>query len=319
MDPNSSAAKQMAALGRAFFNARHMSAQEAIHIILGFAMVMKSRTVIFVPTGLPAHRFRMRKSKKALELENPDSEDVFVAGLIQKYEALPRSKHPILKQVCLALFAAHYSISGAKKDADLSEDSDGESEEEDDERSKTAEQSEESAVQTLVSKLPNVIRLENNKGVATKMKRRRIVRYHRFDPLTDEDSYYYSLLLLFWPFANESTDLALQSRDPETGNARSFRTYKEFFQAKQESIRQVIEKFEMFSHIMAAAYDQLSKDRNEEINNRFAAQFDTAGAENVNERTDEGAADILDPTGAGLEGDILEGIPGSNYASELLY
>ncbi|XP_077547716.1 uncharacterized protein LOC144159944 [Haemaphysalis longicornis] len=81
-----------------------MSSQEAAWFLLRQDMSHKSREVVYVPTGFPEERVRVRKTREELDKLPPGSTDVWKLNLVQKYEARP----PSLKDVCLADFASKY-------------------------------------------------------------------------------------------------------------------------------------------------------------------------------------------------------------------
>lgn len=95
-------------LANAFFNSRHMSLQETAHLILGLPLVMKSRKVVFIATGLPSKRHRLRKPLAELQKLEPGSEDVFVKSIIEKYAARNIGSGTEVQHLCLAQFASRY-------------------------------------------------------------------------------------------------------------------------------------------------------------------------------------------------------------------
>ena len=89
-----------------FLTHREVSAQKAVFRLLSLTMFSCSIKQVIVPTDLPNNRVRILKASKHLETLDPDSEDVYMTGLIQRYTARP----PSLDNLCLADFAAEYDV-----------------------------------------------------------------------------------------------------------------------------------------------------------------------------------------------------------------
>ena len=109
------AVQRLRKIANAFMGARSVSAQEAIHRILGLYMLKKSREVHFISSGFPQHRHRLLKSKaQRAKLDFGASvSDLFVDGTIQKYEKRDCSE-PDVASMSLATFAAFYDGNGER-------------------------------------------------------------------------------------------------------------------------------------------------------------------------------------------------------------
>ena len=107
-------------IANVFLNSNLMSSQEAAYCLLSLPLSKSSRQVIFINTSPRQERVAMLKRKEHLKQLPPDSEDVYMESIIQKYCRRLES----LENVCLAEFAAcHYR---ASKNYNLNDDDDGE-------------------------------------------------------------------------------------------------------------------------------------------------------------------------------------------------
>ncbi|KAG2237289.1 hypothetical protein INT48_009022 [Thamnidium elegans] len=69
-----------------YYNLCEVSSQEASYNLLQLRMSETSRATVFVPTGKEESRCRMLKSKFDLQKLNPNSEDIYIPGLIEHYQ-----------------------------------------------------------------------------------------------------------------------------------------------------------------------------------------------------------------------------------------
>ncbi|GFR50623.1 hypothetical protein Agub_g12710, partial [Astrephomene gubernaculifera] len=95
-------------VGNAFVNTQEMSAQEAVYLALGLPLRSASRQSVFVPSTRPEDRTQLLRPPKDLQVlaeADPESDDIFVPGLVHAYQR----RLPSLEQVCIADFATCYS------------------------------------------------------------------------------------------------------------------------------------------------------------------------------------------------------------------
>ncbi|KAH7960580.1 hypothetical protein HPB49_021335 [Dermacentor silvarum] len=90
-----------------------MSSQEGAWFLLKEDMSHKSRYVIYIPTCLPEHSTRVRKTREQIVTENLDerSTNVWKHNIIQTYEDRPAS----LENICLADIVANYCFDTRRK------------------------------------------------------------------------------------------------------------------------------------------------------------------------------------------------------------
>ena len=222
---NDSVKHQMKRIGKEFINKRVVGAPEAAMRVLSFPLIKKSRKVIFVNGNEPGNRVVLPKSKKILETMEDNDENIFTTSIHDRYSYRP----PELKNMCLAMFAVSYDV--------------------------CYNQITDDHIDTAQDKTINVDKTINNRiklTNGTTMRKRlqpAILRMKRFKHETEPEQYYYSRLLLFWPWSNEdeltNTNLTLgeqyvQKRTVIEENAAFFR---------QDS--------DMFDDIMASAHKDM--------------------------------------------------------------
>jgi len=168
---------QLKKVGSVFLTHREVSAQEAVFRLLGLTMLSCSIKRVFVPTDLPQNRVRILKASKHLETLDPDSEDVYMTGLVQRYAARP----PSLNNMCLADFAAEYDVCYATtKDTNNNDVLDQRSDD--------------------INTDGKIIALINNMGKMRRRKTRAIILTQRFSENTEPEKFYHGELMLFTPW-----------------------------------------------------------------------------------------------------------------------
>ena len=94
---------------------REVGLYEASDILLGDSLYKKSVTVQYVDVSMPHKRSRKLKAHeelKTLAKDNPNSEDIYSAGLVTDfYPTRPNE----LKKLCLYDFVANYVFNGLDK------------------------------------------------------------------------------------------------------------------------------------------------------------------------------------------------------------
>jgi hypothetical protein len=105
-------------------NAVEMSAQEAMWYLLRQPMCQSSRSVVYIPTVWPQERQKTCKRRQQIDREGLDdaSTDVWLKGLVQKYEERPAD----LEELNLIDFAAWYTPSNVKRRDEEDEESEDE-------------------------------------------------------------------------------------------------------------------------------------------------------------------------------------------------
>ena len=194
-----------------------------------------SRTTVFLPTDFPEKRYRILLPAEQLHDLPEDSTDVFCKNIVEKYAATPDN----LEEIFYCKFGAYYYSSNMSKDSQ--------------------EEEEETNEKHII--------LKNNLGRMRKRKRPAIVRFHKVSESKEPELYYFSRLLLFWPWRNEISDLKGLDGKYET---------------KYKEVEQVIERnranYERHEDIIEAALN----DENVDLTDAWA----TVAAQSEQERLD---------------------------------
>ena len=141
--------------------------------------------ISFIITNLPSNRIRMINSKDKLELLPDSSTNIFKKSIIHKYMDRPTcGKFASLKTVCLAQFASlYYKKTSSDNDyrLDILE--------------------KENDCNTTLSKK---IILKKSREVMIRRNQKLVLRYYKPNKQLYPETLVFHVLLLFYPFINES-------------------------------------------------------------------------------------------------------------------
>jgi hypothetical protein len=168
---------------------REVSAQEAAFRLTHLYLRKSSRSTVFVPTFQPENRVRMLR-KESLYDEEPQ----FCKNIIDRYMSRPNSVTDggiNLEDISLFEFASYYQattkptllIPAAFNDDDLEEFGED--------------------IATEISST-GPYKLLNNLGNIMRRNRACVIKCPNFNPISDHENYYYSLILLYYPFREEN-------------------------------------------------------------------------------------------------------------------
>ena len=95
-------------IGAAFLSTREVSAQECVYRCMPELWLRKIfPKTVFVSTDFAKDRVRVAKTPQELDDLDDDSTDIFKTNIIVRYSDRPKNI-PVINDMCLALFAAHY-------------------------------------------------------------------------------------------------------------------------------------------------------------------------------------------------------------------
>ncbi|XP_053089417.1 uncharacterized protein LOC117597159 [Pangasianodon hypophthalmus] len=97
---------EMKQIMQAYSKHRQVSGQESVARTCSLPMKKCSRSVVFIPTDDEA--LKMSLPLSVLQTKDPDSEDVWMSGIMEKYRTRPRTQE--FEKMCLADFASNYRI-----------------------------------------------------------------------------------------------------------------------------------------------------------------------------------------------------------------
>ena len=158
--------EHMKQIMQAYSKNREVSIQEAVTRICGLKLKSSSRNVVFIPTDDNA--LKMSLPMKYLDTKDPNSEQVWMTGLAEKYKARPQTEE--FQNMCMADFASNFRpLYGQQK------------------------------------KAHNALPLLNNMGHIQKRTRGKpaVIRYARFSEKKDPEKYYGTMLKVFLPYRTD--------------------------------------------------------------------------------------------------------------------
>ena len=162
------------------------------------------------------------KTQQLAQMDD-DDDNVFATSVIDRYAARP----PILGNMCLAKFAVNYNVTQAHDEFTDMQETDAH------------EQSETEEYDSCTK-----IRLKDGLGYMQRRKQEAILCVTRYKMHTQPEKYYYSKLLLFYPWTNED--------DLITG----FNSYMQLYIHKQDIIHENAQLFnedcERFDSVLEA-------------------------------------------------------------------
>ena len=216
---NNTVKERLRVIVNKFLNSSEISAQEAVYHILSIPLSTSSRSTVFINTNRPENRISMLKSGEILQKLEPDSNDVFVQGLIDTYTNRPEE----MKDVCLADFATMYNVSKKQTyNAQITENSD-----------------DEEVIDNEAEEKSTAIKMKNGKGWVKKRTKKKIIRFRNFKLHQDPENYYREQLMLFLPWSNEEEDLI------DVNHEERFELYKDLIQQKRsEYVHREASEFE---------------------------------------------------------------------------
>ena len=166
-----------------FINCSEVSVQEAVFILLRLQLSRASRDTIFINTGERDSRIRILKKKSELKKLQADSNDIMSDGLLEYYENRPDE----LESLCLADFAAMYTIKKGREFRPENEDLIEEAED--------------------VEKKAKALPLKSNLGRVIIRKRPRVIRFRKYQRKRDPEHYFREKVMLYLPWRNEERDI----------------------------------------------------------------------------------------------------------------
>ena len=183
---NLSLVEQLREISNVFINKSETSAQEVAFHNLSMPLTMCSVSNIYINTSPPEERTRMLKTPQNLEWlmeQDPDSEDVFVHGLLEHYVERP----DVMEDVCLADFAAWYEFSSRRpRQQQEREDVDDDLEEPDEE-------------EVPANKLP----LKDGSGYVRRRTKAKLIRFRSYSAAEDLENFMREQVMLYLAWRSE--------------------------------------------------------------------------------------------------------------------
>jgi len=183
--PAAQFAKQLLLTSKIIMKNRERSAQEAAYILCGLRLKACSRTTVFVNAIFPKKRTRLVRKERICNSEYDDED--FCQNIFEKYE----KRSPLLENISLAEFAAEYEFCKFTK-----ENPDTDSDSNDDEFLNDDE--------IFDSNNRQIYNQIGSKITVRKRLKPAVLKTPYLTLADDPDEYYYQLLVLYFPFREES-------------------------------------------------------------------------------------------------------------------
>ena len=186
-------------IGAGFLSTREVSSQECVYRSMPELWLRKIfPATVFVSTDFPEKRVRVTKTQVELDELDDDSTDIFKTNIIQRYSIRPTST-PVIENLCLAKFAAYYY---KEYKIDVSETNDSQPDILSDDLIES-----QSTISDATQCLPQKIKLINTNEYM-KCKVKAVLRYHTPNKIKEPESYFHHLLMLYYPWRDESNLIA---------------------------------------------------------------------------------------------------------------
>ena len=189
---------------------REISAQEAAFRLCHLYLRDSSRSTIFIPTFLKDNRVRMLRKESIAE-----GQVEFCTNIIDRYEARPQTDE--FEAMCLAEFASNYELVPRRN---YKEDNVA-----DDDLIEFPMTPDVDDGNTRRPQFRCINRAGHEIGRIRKRNKSAIIKHPNFHPISDSDSYYYSMLLLYLPFREENFCDGISPSDVFQQRHTEFRTY----------------------------------------------------------------------------------------------
>ena len=242
---------------------QNLSAQECVYRCLPELWLRKIfPKTVFISTDFSENRVRFTKTQQELDELDDDSTDIFKSNIIVRYSERPINI-PVIKDMCLALFAAHYF-------KDYKSDSQPEVLTDDFIECKN--------VDDHSAELPKTIKLMNSKEVMKCRKVKAVMRYHTPNRAREPEKYFHHLLMLYLPWRDEQElvghDETFISKFYETEAQTVVQRNKEMFEPDGDAINEALEILRNFDDIPTRSYDTQNDQENEDLRQNCLNNFD---------------------------------------------
>ena len=263
-------------IGAAFLSTREVSAQECVYRCMPEPWLRKIfPKTLFVSTDFAENRVRFAKKQQELDELDDDSTDIFKSNIIVRYSDRPKNI-PVVNDMCLALFAAHY-LKDYKSDFNEVSDSQPEVLSDDFIESQN--------IENHNTGLPDRIKLVNSKEIMKCRKIKAVIRYHTPSKRKEPEKYFHHLLMLYFPWRNEQElfgeDQTYISKFYEQDVQEVVQRNKEIFEPDGDAINEALESLRNFDGVPTHSYDPINDQENEDL--RQSLPDDSDETESFNE------------------------------------
>ena len=276
---NLSVAEGLRKIGAAFLSTREVSSQECVYRCMPELWLRKIFPgTVFVSTDLPEKRVRVTKSKQELEDLDDDSTDIFKSNIIERYSIRPDSIS-VVDKLCLAEFAAYY-YKDYRKESDETNDA------QPNVLTDEVIHTQHSILQNI--SLPSQITLMNTKEKMKCRKVKAVIRYHTPNKTKEPERYFHHLLMLYYPWRNESdlmaADQSYTSRFYEPNVQEVVELNRSVFEPDADAVTEALENLRNNQgHIHS--FDPINDQENSDLQIETQNTDDTLPEESFNEQS----------------------------------
>jgi len=263
--------QKLQTVSKTFLNHREMSAQEAVYHALSLPLKMSSTQILFVPSDPPQDRLLLLKPLSQIDAMDDDDEDIYMGNLIEKYAARPVE----LANMCYAEFAATYTYDTSK--------------------STSMDHQFNIHLEDISDDKPKKIKLLNELGYMRARSKIAIIRTHRHSQTKNPEKYFYSKLLLYYPWMNENRDLA------------DCQSFEQKYLLVKNIIDENIQKFEPLATTISQVFDNMEENPlTEEAWDEINPQAQQSELTDMETGVEEDPSHLLlDPSGTDIPTDSL--------------
>lgn len=277
---NLSVAEGLRKIGAAFLSTREVSSQECVYRCMPELWLRKIFPgTVFVSTDLPEKRVHVTKSKQELDDLDDDSTDIFKSNIIERYSIRPDSIS-VVDKLCLAEFAAYY-YKDYKKQSDETNDA------QPNVLTDEVIHTQHSIVQNI--SLPPQITLMNTNEKMKCRKVKAVIRYHTPNKTKEPERYFHHLLMLYYPWRNESdlmaTDQSYASKFNEPNVQEVVELNRSVFEPDADAVTEALENFRNNQGNMIHSFDPINDQENSDLQIETQNTDDTLPEESFNEQS----------------------------------
>ena len=273
-------------IGAAFLSTREVSSQECVYRSMPELWLRKIfPATVFVSTDFSEKRVCVTKTQVELDELDDDSTDIFKSNIIQRYSIRPTST-PVIENLCLAKFAAYYY-----KDykIDVSETNDSQPDVLSDDLIES-----QSTISDATQCLPQKIKLINTNECMKCRKVKAVLRYHTPNKRKEPESYFHHLLMLYYPWRDESnliaSDQTYTSKFYEPDVQAIVEHNRAIFEPDADAVTEALEVLKLNQGNIIHSYDPINDQENTDL------QDEMQDEPNPHESFNEQIPSHLDPT-----------------------
>ena len=267
-------------IGASFLSTQEVSSQECVYCCMPELWLRKIFPgTVFVSTDLPEKRVCVTKSKQELDDLDDDSTDIFKSNIIERFSIRPDSIS-VLDKLCLAEFAAYY-YKDYRKESDETNDA------QPNVLTDEVIHTQHSVLQNI--SLPPQITLMNTKEKMKCRKVKAVIGYHTPNKTKEPEHYFHHLLMLYYPWRNESdlmaADQSYASKFYEPNVQEVVELNRSIFEPDADAVTEALENLRNNQGNIIHSFDPINDQENSDLQIETQNTDDTLPEESFNEQS----------------------------------